>query len=156
MKNEMTIPNAGPTCSIERTLQIVGERWTFLILRESLLARLTKFGDFQSALGIAPNILTDRLNTLVAAGLLEKQMYREIGDRQRASYHPTQAGEQLKIVLAALQQWGDDNIPPATGVTIVRRTNSTKRPLRVGFIDDRNRTHELDDVAFIPSASLAS
>jgi len=140
-------------CSIERTLSIVGERWTFLILREALLSGTVKFADFEKLLGIAPNILVERLNTLVAAGILEKREYREEGSRARFSYHSTPKGEQLKLVLGALQQWGDDNIPPAGGVTMVRQTADGREGVRVGFISADGVPQDASDVQILPSDS---
>jgi len=93
-------------------------------------------------------VLTDRLNKLVAAGLMEKRPYKEDGVRARVSYHPTDAGTQLKIVLAALQQWGDDNIPPEGGVTVSRRSRASDRPVRMAFVDDRGDVHGVSDIAF--------
>ena len=149
-------PEAGlefPLCSIQRTLDIVGERWTFLILREALIEGETKFAGFEKILAVAPNILSDRLTTLVNAGILEKRSYKEDGSRARFSYHPTPAGMQLKLVLAALQQWGDDNIPPAVGVTQLRVDAATKSPVRVGFIDADNHPRDLDQVAWVNTSS---
>ncbi len=142
-----------PVCSIERSVDIIGERWSFLILREALIYGVTKFSDFQSALGISTNILVDRLNRIVGAGVLEKRMYQEAGSRPRPSYHPTASGEALKLVLAALQQWGDDFNPPITGVTFDRLTVGEGRPVRVSFVDDKNEPRELDDVAFVRTAN---
>jgi len=140
---------AESVCSIERSVDIIGERWSFLILREALIYGVTKYSDFQSSLGISTNILVDRLNRIVSAGVLEKRMYQEEGSRPRASYHPTPSGEALKLVLAALQQWGDDFNPPKDGVTFNRRTIGEDRPVRVGFVDDNNEPRDIDDIAFV-------
>ncbi|MFZ4894742.1 winged helix-turn-helix transcriptional regulator [Plantibacter sp. Mn2098] len=142
-----------PLCSIERTAQLMGDRWTVLILREVLLYRLERFADIERILRIAPNILTDRLTSLVDAGLLRKVEYREAGSRARFAYQPTPAGEDLKLVLAAMQQWGDEHIPPAAGVTIARETASGHRPVHLGFVDAAGAEHPLDDIAFVPTAA---
>jgi DNA-binding HxlR family transcriptional regulator len=134
-------------CSIERTLDLIGDRWTFLVLRQVLLYRATRFTQFQRALGIAPNILTDRLEKLDAAGILEKHAYQSDGERSRFSYHPSPAGEKLILVLGALQQWGDENIPLAQGPSVLRRT-AAGDPLHVAFVDDAERPVELDRVTF--------
>jgi DNA-binding HxlR family transcriptional regulator len=131
----------------------MGDRWTMLILRETLLNRLERFADLERVLGIAPNILTDRLTSLVAAGLLTKAEYREPGLRARFAYRPTQAGEDLKLVLAALQQWGDDHVPPEGGVTVTRETARDHRPVRLGFVDEGGAAHGLDEVAFVRTAA---
>ncbi|MGN6406920.1 MAG: winged helix-turn-helix transcriptional regulator [Curtobacterium sp.] len=130
-------PELGPVepfCSIERTLTILGDRWAFLVLRESLLYGVERFAEFQERLGIATNVLTDRLKQLVDGGVLERVEYREPGHRARAAYRPTAQGRQLLVVLGALQQWGDDNVPRADGPTMVRHERSSDTPVRVGFV----------------------
>jgi len=138
-------------CSIERTLQIVGERWSLLVLREVLLYGHSKFGDIERSLTIAPNVLSERLATMVDAGVLEKHEYREAGSRARFSYHPTDAGRDLIIVLAALQQWGDDHNAPEGGVTVTRSLGDS--PARVAIVDSSRRAHDLDDLRFSPTAA---
>jgi DNA-binding HxlR family transcriptional regulator len=154
MARPIVITPVGELCSIERTLGLVGERWSLLVLREALLNRVTRFADFERALRVAPNILSDRLGGLVAAGLLEKREYREAGSRTRYAYHPTPAGESLKLVLAALQQWGDEHIPPASGPTVARET-ATGHPLHLEFVDEGGNAHPLDDVEFVPTANYS-
>ena len=83
---------------------MLGEKWTFLVIRDAL-SGVTRFADFRSSLGIAPDILTSRLGTLVESGVLEKVPYREPGSRQRHEYRLTAAGRELRVVLGALQQW---------------------------------------------------
>ena len=143
------------TCSIARTLEVVGERWTFLILREAL-SGLTRFADFRQALGVAPDVLSDRLATLVEAGVLEKRPYREPGSRVRFSYHVTPAGAELQLVLGALQQWGDEHRPHPNGPTVVRRTSDDDRPVRVSFVDDTGASVPLERVAFTRTAAYPS
>jgi DNA-binding HxlR family transcriptional regulator len=137
-----------PLCSIERCLEFLSDRWSFLILREALLFRVTRFADFQGKLGIAPNVLSNRLDTLVKAGVLTKRAYQEPGARKRFSYHATPAAEELAVALAALQQWGDEHNPPRKGRTIERRSPAGK-PVRVGFLDDDDNALPVSDVAFI-------
>jgi DNA-binding HxlR family transcriptional regulator len=155
-KSDLESTAAEPMCSIERSVDIIGERWSFLILREALLYRLTRFGDFQSALGISSNILVDRLNKIVEAGVLEKRPYQEEGSRPRFSYHPTESGEALKVVLAALQEWGDDYNPPEDGVTFYRRTIDGDRPVRLGFVDDQNKPHDVSEIAFVRTENYSA
>jgi len=91
-------------CSVARTLEIVGDRWTWLIVRDAFLG-LSRFADFRESLGIAPNILTDRLGRLVDEGVLERTRYSERPPRDR--YTLTEKGEELFVALNALRQWGD-------------------------------------------------
>ncbi len=91
-------------CSIARTLAVVGEAWTPLILRDVLFG-LTRFDELQRDLGVATNILTDRLNTLVEHGLLTREPYRTRPVRYR--YELTEKGADVVPVLLALMRWGD-------------------------------------------------
>jgi DNA-binding HxlR family transcriptional regulator len=138
-----------PTCSIARTLDVIGDRWSVLILREAHRGN-TRFAEFKQILGIAPNILTDRLHTLVEAGVLEKREYRAEGERTRSSYHLTQAGTDLKLVLAALQQWGDVYEPRQEGPTVLRRNTHTGELVSVGFLDSDGNAVSDENVAFEP------
>jgi len=131
-----------------RSLELLGERWTFLILRDALWGT-TRFSDFRASLGVAPDVLSQRLTTLVDAGVMERRLYREPGRRGRYEYHLTPAGRELRVVLGALQQWGDRYHPPAGGPSAVRRSRETGRPLSVVFADaDTGRAVDLDDVEF--------
>jgi DNA-binding HxlR family transcriptional regulator len=89
-------------CSIERSLTVLGERWALLIVRDAH-AGVTRFAEFQERLGISPDVLSARLETLVAAGVLEKREVRPAGERARGAYHLTPAGIQLRLVLGALR-----------------------------------------------------
>lgn len=92
-------------CSAARTLELVGERWSLLIIREALFAGSTRFTEFQRALGIAPNILTRRLDRFAEAGLMQ---VRPLSDNHETrEYVLTAKGRELQPVLIALTEWGD-------------------------------------------------
>jgi DNA-binding HxlR family transcriptional regulator len=135
-------------CSIARSLGVLGERWTFLILREAIDGT-SRFAEFREALGIAADVLSDRLATLVDYGVLTREPYRDPGSRVRHAYKLTPAGRELHVVLGALQLWGDTHLPRDGGPTIERRARGTNRPIHVGFIDDRGREIDPDEVAVI-------
>lgn len=98
-------------CSVARTLDLVGDRWSVLILREAFWG-VRRFEVLQRHLGIARNVLTDRLHTLVGAGILDRVPY---SDRPpRSEYRLTPAGRDLYPALIALMQWGDAHLPPVT------------------------------------------
>ena len=102
-------------CSIARTLGIIGERWSLLVLRDAFYG-VHRFEDFQSGLGIARNVLADRLGKLVAQGILERRQYEE--RPPRFEYRLTRKGRDLLPVLLALMRWGDRweapaDVPPA-------------------------------------------
>ncbi|MEM9465335.1 MAG: helix-turn-helix domain-containing protein [Actinomycetota bacterium] len=91
-------------CSIQRTLDVIGDRWTLLIIRD-LFRGVRRFSKIQTDLGIAKNLLTDRLGALVDAGVVEKVPYQ---DRPvRFEYRLTAKGRALSPALVALMRWGD-------------------------------------------------
>jgi DNA-binding HxlR family transcriptional regulator len=94
----------GQDCSAARALEVVGERWTLLIVRDALFRGITRFSDFQRSLGIARNVLAARLDLLVDEGLMER---RPSGDSAYDSYVLTKKGQELRAVIIALTHWGD-------------------------------------------------
>ena len=140
-------------CSIARSLGVLGERWTFLILREAFLGA-TKFAEFRDRLGVAPDVLSDRLSTLVEYGVMEREPYQEPGARPRFAYRLTPAGTELRVVLSALQQWGDRYLPRPEGPSMLRRIRGTDLPVHVGYVDDQGNEIPPADVAMIPAGSL--
>src|SRR3954451_10778943 len=104
------------TCSIARAMEILGERWTFLILREAFYG-VRRFSEMQRSLGIARNILSSRLQTLVASGILERRRYQE--EPERFEYRLTEAGRALYPAIIAIMRWGDEPLkgasPPVDG-----------------------------------------
>jgi len=98
----------GQDCSAARALELVGERWSLLILRDAMFRNYTRFSQFQKSLGIATNILARRLESFVADGIME----REQPAGEQADYLLTQKGLELKPVIMALTEWGDKWIEP--------------------------------------------
>jgi len=92
-------------CSIARALEVVGERWSLLIVRDALFAGVTRFGDFQHNLGIATNVLGARLEAFVEAGIMERRRYSE--RPEQFEYVLTDKGRDLAPALVALTRWGD-------------------------------------------------
>jgi DNA-binding HxlR family transcriptional regulator len=93
-------------CTIKGALEIVGEKWSLLVLREAFFG-IRRFDDFHRALGCARNLLSDRLAKLVDHGVLERVAYQEPGQRRRHEYRLTEKGLDLQPALVALMQWGD-------------------------------------------------
>jgi DNA-binding HxlR family transcriptional regulator len=92
-------------CSAARALEVIGERWSLLIIRDALFRGITRFTDFQRSLGVAPNILANRLDGFVAAGLMTQHQYGpSTGQRE---YLLTDKGRDLQPVVIALTAWGD-------------------------------------------------
>ncbi|OPF78852.1 hypothetical protein VT50_0217620 [Streptomyces antioxidans] len=151
---DRTSLEAGGACSIARSLTVLGQRWTLLVVREALNGR-TKFSEFQEALGVSTDVLTQRLESLVDAGVLEKRPYRERGARERQAYHVTEAGWELVPVLAALMSWGDKHLADAAGPPALLRHRRTEQCVRVALVDADDRPVALEDVVTVagPGAS---
>ena len=113
-------------CSLAQTLDIVGERWTLLILRDAFFG-VKRFGHFQRRLGIARNILTTRLNQLVADGLLGK---RNTDEGAHFEYVLTQKGLDLQPVLLAMTHWGDKYQPNPKGERWIFVEKETGEPIQ--------------------------
>lgn len=96
-------------CSVAQCLEVVGEWWTLLIVRDALLG-VTRFDDFQQRLGISRNVLGQRLARLVELGILTKVPYSE--HPPRADYRLTETGRDLWPVVNAMRQWGDKHAAP--------------------------------------------
>jgi DNA-binding HxlR family transcriptional regulator len=126
-------------CPIARSLERVGEWWSMLIMRDALHG-FTRFDEFQKSLGIAPNMLTRRLNALVEAGLLERRRYSEHPPRDE--YVPTARGRDFRPVLIALMAWGNRHFAPegasvqlidtksGTAVDPIMVDSATGRPIK--------------------------
>jgi DNA-binding HxlR family transcriptional regulator len=94
----------GQNCSVARALEVIGERWTILIVRDAFLG-VRRFEDFQRDLGLSRGVLTDRLNRLLEAGIFERRLYQERPERHE--YRLTEKGRDLWPVTVALLRWGD-------------------------------------------------
>jgi len=116
------------SCPIARSLERVGEWWSMLIMRDALHG-LTRFDEFQHSLGIAPNMLTRRLNSLVEAGLLERRRYSQRPPRHE--YVPTARGLDLRPVIISLLAWGNKHFAPEgpSVVLINRKTRAAVDPI---------------------------
>jgi DNA-binding HxlR family transcriptional regulator len=108
----------GQNCSIARTLELVGERWTILVLRDAFLG-VRRFDDMQRNLGVARNVLATRLERLVGEGILEKVLYQERPPRYE--YRLTDKGLDLWPIVVELMQWGDRYAASEAGPPIVIR-----------------------------------
>jgi DNA-binding HxlR family transcriptional regulator len=131
-----------------RSLDVIGEKWTLLIVRNAFRGQ-TRYSEFLDGLGIPSDILSARLRTLVEAGIFETRDYRDVGSRPRKSYHLTEAGRDLAVVMAALQQWGDTHRPTGYGPASVMVTASDA-PARLVIVDQDARELTPADVHLVP------
>ena len=139
----------GQNCSIARALEVVGERWTLLIVRDAFLG-LSRFEQFQESLGIARNVLTERLNRLVEEGILERVRYSE--RPERFEYRLTRKGRDLQIALTGLVQWGDKYVsdkPPR-----ITRRKSDKRPVVAALVPKGAKALRADEIESVPGPGL--
>ena len=101
-------------CSIRRALDVLGEKWTLLVLREAFYG-LSRFDDFARALGCGRGVLSARLKTLTDANVLERRAYKEPDRRARTEYRLTDKGRDLFPAILALSQWSERWTPPPEG-----------------------------------------
>lgn len=133
------------SCSIARTLEQVGDWWTLLLIREAL-SGTRRFGEFQSHLGIAPNVLTQRLQDLVHNGILEVTTASENG--RALDYRLTDKGRDLFPIIVALAQWGDRHAPAPGGPPVVIVDRDHQRPIApLQVRSDDGRVLQARDVA---------
>jgi DNA-binding HxlR family transcriptional regulator len=141
----------GQNCSIARALEIVGERWTLLIVRDAFLGR-RRFDEFQESLGISRNVLTERLGRLVEEGILERVRYQERPERYE--YRLTAKGRDLHLALTGLRQWGDTYVseqPPT-----LLRAKEDKRPVVAALIAAGAPHYRVDEVELVPGPGRTS
>jgi len=121
---------ARQNCCLAKAAAVVGERWNLLLLRQFFLG-LHHFDDFQKTLGIARNILSDRLKQLVDAGVIEKRTDRDTGGR---AYWLTEKGHDLYPTVAALLEWGDRHLAAPEGSSVVRIHKSCGSPTKAKLV----------------------
>jgi DNA-binding HxlR family transcriptional regulator len=139
----------GQNCSVARALEVVGERWTLLIVRDVYLG-LRRFDELQQNLGIARNVLADRLSRLVEEGVLERVPYSE--RPERFEYRLTRKGRDLNIALSGLRQWGDKYLshnPPR-----VLRRKSDRKPVVAALVPKGTPVLGPDEVELVPGPGL--
>jgi len=117
-------------CSIARTLEVLGERWTLLVVRDALLG-LRKFDEFQRSLGVARNVLSDRLNRLVDAGVLERVPYQQ--RPPRFEYQLTATGRELAVPVVGLMHWGDRHLAGRAGPPRLTRHRECGGAVHIGL-----------------------
>jgi DNA-binding HxlR family transcriptional regulator len=140
-------------CSIAAALDTIGERWSFLILRGAFNG-LKHFEEFQSTLGIARNILSNRLVRMVEHGILERQP--DPSDRRKVSYRLTEKGRDLLPVLLSLRQWGEKwiNCCPSNPVLVDRLTRQPIADMAARAAD--GRVLKLGEMEWVDRSELAA
>jgi len=124
------------SCSVARTLEVVGEWWTLLVIRDAFTG-IRRFEDFQANLGIARNVLAARLRRLVEQGILEKRRYQE--HPPRSEYRLTEKGIDLYPVIITMQQWGDRWASAKKGPPVILVSRASGAPLEPILVDAASR-----------------
>lgn len=117
-------------CTVQRTLDLVGEKWTLLVLRDAFNG-VRRFDDFHRHVGLSEAVLAGRLRKLVEAGILASVPYQEQGSRTRHEYRLTSKGKDLWPVLVALRQWGEAHVANPEGPVLDLRHSTCGAPVNV-------------------------
>jgi DNA-binding HxlR family transcriptional regulator len=130
-------------CPIARALDEIGDWWTMLIVRDAFQGK-RRFSEFQASLGLAKNILSARLKTLVGNGILQKQPAPD--GSAHGEYHLTEKGRRLRLVLIAVRQWGEDNLF-ADGEPMMLALDSQHRPIaRLQLLNEEGKRLEPGEI----------
>lgn len=134
-------------CNLARSFELIGDRWTLLILRSAMYG-VRRFDDFQAELEVPRSVLSARLAALVDAGIMEKREYREEGQRARIEYPLTKMGVELGLPFFAMTAWGDKWLAdgePHFGL----RSRASGQKLTVALVDERGKPVKPQDVQYV-------
>jgi DNA-binding HxlR family transcriptional regulator len=137
-------PVAARHCNLARSFELIGDRWTLLILRSALYG-VRRFDDFQADLDIPRSVLSNRLAGLVETGIMERQEYRADGQRVRIEYPLTKMGKALGLPFIAMTAWGDKWLGHGDS-PFTLRSKSTGQKLSVALVDQRGRLAKGSDI----------
>jgi len=140
-------PVAARHCNLARSFELIGDRWTLLILRSGFYG-VRRFDDFQADLDIPRSVLSHRLAGLVESGIMEKRKYREQGHRTRIEYALTKMGTALGLPFMAMTQWGDKWLGDGEEPYTLRSTANGQR-LRVALVDERGRRVKKSEIEIV-------
>jgi DNA-binding HxlR family transcriptional regulator len=133
-------------CALPSALEVMGERWSFLLLRAAVNG-IVHFDDFQASLGIARNILSNRLAKLVENGILSREPVAE--DKRKVAYRLTEKGRGLLPAMIALRQWGEKwgrSVPSSPVLADCR----DRQPIRdIAILSSDGRVLDLDDLCWV-------
>jgi DNA-binding HxlR family transcriptional regulator len=140
-------------CNLARSFELLGDRWTLLILRSALYG-LRRFDDFHADIDVPRSVLSNRLNALVESGIMERRDYREAGQRARIEYPLTRMGQGLALPFMAMTAWADQWLGGGAS-PLTLRSRSTGQKLSVALIDERGRRAEKSDIEMVIDAKAA-
>ena len=131
-------------CSLSKSFELIGDRWTLLILRSALYG-LRRFDDFQADLDVPRSVLSNRLAGLVDSGIVERREYREGRQRARIEYPLTRMGQALGLPFMAMAAWGDKWLGDGTS-PLTLRSKSTGQRLSVALVDESGKRATKSDI----------
>jgi len=134
-------------CNLAKSFELIGDRWTLLILRSALYG-VRRFDDFQADLEIPRSVLSNRLAGLVDTGIMTRREYREDGQRARIEYPLTEMGQELGLPFIAMTQWADKWVGDGD-VPLTLRSKSTGQKLSVALVDERGKPAKKSDVEMV-------
>jgi len=137
-------PVAARHCNLARSFELIGDRWTLLILRSALYG-VRRFDDLQADLDIPRSVLSNRLAGLVETGIMERKKYREDGQRTRIEYALTKMGKALGLPFIAMTAWGDKWLGRGSS-PFTLRSKSTGQKLSIALVDERGRLAKGSDI----------
>jgi DNA-binding HxlR family transcriptional regulator len=140
-------------CNLAKSFELIGDRWTLLILRSALYG-VRRFDDFQRDLDIPRSVLSHRLAGLVETGIMERREYREEGQRARIEYPLTEMGRALSLPFMAMAAWGDKWIGDGDA-PLTLRSKSTGQLVSVAFVDERGTTVKQSDINIVAGLDAA-
>ena len=138
-------------CNLARGFELIGDRWTLLILRSALYG-IRRFDDFQADLDVPRSVLSNRLAGLVETGIMERREYREERQRARVEYPLTRMGKALGLPFMAMTEWGDQWLgEPPSPLTLRTRAG---RKVVVAFVDDRGKAVKPSEIETVIDAEV--
>jgi DNA-binding HxlR family transcriptional regulator len=146
-------PVSRHVCNLAKSFEMIGERWTLLILRSALYG-VRRFDDFQAELDIPRSVLSNRLTGLVERGIMERRAYREEGQRARIEYSLTKIGQALGLPFIAMTEWADKWLGDGTS-PLTLRSKSTGQKLSVALVDERCKRAKKSDIELVIDVSAS-
>ncbi|MGW1738083.1 winged helix-turn-helix transcriptional regulator [Nocardia sp. NPDC001965] len=136
-------------CPVVRALDIVGSRWTLIVLRE-LFNGVHRFEDIQQHLGMSTSVLSRRLAEMDAHGLIRRTPYQSVGQRERYEYRPTDKAWELYPVIVGLMQWGERHLADPAGPAVRLVDGRTGTPVVAAVVPAGSRTCEPKEITVVP------
>jgi DNA-binding HxlR family transcriptional regulator len=140
-------PVAMRHCNLSKSFELIGDRWTLLILRSALYG-VRRFDDFQADIDVPRSVLSNRLAGLVESGIMERREYREDGQRARVEYPLTRMGQALGLPFFAMTAWGDKWLGEPDSPLRLHSKSSGQR-LRVALVDEDGKPAVGSDVEMV-------